>query len=64
MDKSRFFVRNVPYVKIDINGKGFLDVDQSITLTALRGLMVNNEISDDDHFEKYAHIDFYLINTF
>ncbi|PLR83591.1 hypothetical protein CVD25_17205 [Bacillus canaveralius] len=58
IDQTEYVVRNVPYVKLDADGEEFLDMDVSVTMTALRDLMVENEIPHDVDYEDFAHIEF------
>ena len=53
-----YIVRNVPYLKADNDGEEMLDLDVSITLTALRDLMVENAIPQDVDYMDYADIEF------
>lgn len=53
-----YIVRNVPYLKADNDGEEMLDLDVSITLTALRDLMVENTIPQDIDYMDFADIEF------
>lgn len=55
---SIYVVRNVPYFKADYDGEELLDVDVSITSTALRDLMVEEAIPLDVAFTDFADIQF------
>ncbi|HBI05156.1 MAG TPA: hypothetical protein DDY49_14135 [Paenibacillaceae bacterium] len=53
-----YIVRNVPYSMLSAIDSEFLDLDVSIRLTAIRDLMVENEIPHDINYEDLAHIEF------
>lgn len=58
IEQNEYIVRNVPYVELDADGAEFLDLDVSITVTALRDLMVGNAIPNDVRYEDFANIEF------
>ena len=58
IEDSIYVVRNVPYLEADHDGEELLDVDVSITLTALRDLMVEEAIPLDVDFTDFADIQF------
>lgn len=58
IEDSVYVVRNVPYLKADYDGEELLDIDVSITLTALRDLMVEAMIPLDVDFTDFADIQF------
>lgn len=58
IEDSLYVVRNVPYLQADYDDEEMLDVDVSITLTALRDLMVEESIPLDVDFTDFADIQF------
>lgn len=47
-----------PYLEIDTDGEEFIDVNVSITITALRDLMVDKSIPNDVNNSHFATIEF------
>lgn len=58
IEDSVYVVRNVPYLKADYDDEELLDVGVSITLTALRDLMVEEAIPLDVDFTDFADVQF------
>ncbi|WP_407269679.1 hypothetical protein [Radiobacillus sp. PE A8.2] len=55
---TNYVIRNVPYFTYDNDDEKLLDLDVSITMTALKDLMVQGKMPKDINFENFAHIKF------
>ncbi|MBM7681885.1 hypothetical protein JOD43_002057 [Pullulanibacillus pueri] len=56
INSTEYVVQNVPYVVTD--EEDVLDFNVSITITALRDLMYEDQIPHIVDYEDYAHIEF------
>lgn len=55
---QKYVLRNVPFFQADYDEEEIVDLDVSIKVTALRDLMVENELPHDVNYEIYADIEF------
>lgn len=58
---SVYVVRNVPYLKAEYDGEELMEMDVSITLTALRDLMVEEAIPHDINYDDFADIKLFTV---
>ena len=58
INQNEYIVRNVPYQELDTDGEDFIDFNVSITITALRDLMVDEAIPKDVNYSDFADIEF------
>lgn len=58
IDETTYVIRNVPYLKSDYDGEELLDLEVSITVTALCDLMIVDAIPHDIVYEDFADIEY------
>lgn len=56
--ETDYIVRNVPYEIYDAEGEVFFDLGVSIKLTAIRDLMVMNELPHDLDYDVFKDVEF------
>lgn len=58
IDETTYVFQNVPYLNADYDGEELLDLEVSITVTALRDLMLEDAIPHDIDYEDFADIEY------
>ena len=58
IEQDEYIVRDVPCIKVDAEDEEFLDLDVSLTVAALRDLMVEELIPNDVNYDDFSHIEF------